>query len=966
MTTHSQQPAWPGQPPITWPTPQQGPEGMPVALYPPAEAPPAPAGSRRDRRRAAQLAHQQLSPPPQREQPTKGKAAQVKAPRRPKAARVPRSERYDPGIAVQSITGHIVTTATTVTAWFALPAQNWSMRPEGSQEGLIFAGAQQLAGLEGRWLHLRATTQPWDINSWARNHDRWANQANLPDDQPGAVSWSEHLQGEQLQLAQQGPATKQVFLGVELAGRRRLGKLAEARLMGRAPAWLRTRADQVAAGELADLVREIDEVGGLVAGPGLEGAPVTATEMAWLLGRSCALGLPSPTKTPTAPHGQWERDDLAGLVDAARYSSRPFDPTVTVDGVVAGQPMTRQVCVLTVGRMAAQEIPFTASQAVPWMVRTDTLRFPVEWSARFRVEPITETQRRLKKTVDAADAQIAHYTEDHGKEPPRGLARQAGTAHDLTDELEHDSTGFSHRVEGWFRLAVSGHDEAEALSRAGEVAQVYGPEISIERLAGQHGQLREFIPGQDLSNRAHRRRMSVTALAAAVPAVAAVIGDHRGILLGYTPDGQPVVWDPWEGPERRAESGLTPILAGLGGGKTFLMGLIIYKTVRAGARWVVLDPSGPMARLARLPELAGLSRAVNLMDAAPGALNPYRLVPQPRKDDFDDAPRDYLTACEKAEAERTGLMKDALLLLLSQRVADNEQTEYVLAKALAAVHPAETADPGDVLAAMDDAELMGSFAEHASILATMIRGKMRHPQVALMFPRAGHEGWTELTDERLIILTMPGISMPSPTKPRTDWGDSERQAVNVLQLATFLTTREMYRRPPKERKGVALDEIGLLQQTTAGAALLTRLSTDTRKFNIRCLAAGQLGSFMLSTKGSASLTNEVFVGRTKDGEAQADALRLLGIDEGQGYESVLSSLSPKPPQSRSSTRSSLESDDAATTERSDADRPREFLFRVEDKGELERIIVPTLENQPHLGGLEWALNSNPGQSGKTL
>lgn len=775
-------------------------------------------------------------------------------------------------------------------------------------------------------------------------------QAQLPGDQPGAVSWSEHLQGEQLQLAQQGPATKQVFLGVELAGRQRLGKLAEARLMTHAPRWLRDRADQVAAGELADLAREIDEVGGISAGPGLDGSPVTATEMAWLLSRSCALGLPSPTKTPPAPHGEWERSDLAGLVDSARYSSRPFDPTVTVDGVVAGQSMTRQVCVLTVGRMAVQEIPSTARQSVPWMVRTDELRFPVEWSARFRVEPITETQRRLKKTVDAADAQLAHYTEDHGKEPPRALARQASTAHDVTDQLEHDNTGFSHRVEGWFRLAVSGHDETEALARAAMVAQAYSPEISIERLAGQHGQLREFIPGEALSNRAHRRRMPITAMAAAVPAVAAVIGDHRGILLGYTPDGQPVVWDPWDGPERRAQSGLTPILAGLGGGKTFLMGLIIYKTVRAGARWVVLDPSGPMARLARLPELAGLSRAVNLMNAAPGALNPYRLVPQPRKDDFADAPRDYLTACEKAEAERTGLMKDALLLLLSQRVADNEQTEYVLAKALAAVHPAETADPGDVLAAMDDVDLMGSFAEHAGILATMIRGKMRHPQVALMFPRAGHDGWTELTDERLIILTMPGISMPSPTKPRADWNDSERQAVNVLQLATFLTTREMYRRPAKERKGVALDEIGLLQQTTAGAALLTRLSTDTRKFNIRCLAAGQLGSFMLSTKGSASLTNEVFVGHTKDGEAQADALRLLSIDEGLGYEAVLSSLSPPPPQTRSSTRSSLESDDAdAPTERSIAERPREFLFRVEDKAELERIIVPTLEDQPHLG-----------------
>ena len=36
----------------------------------------------------------------------------------------------------------------------------------------------------------------------------------------------------------------------------------------------------------------------------------------------------------------------------------------------------------------------------------------------------------------------------------------------------------------------------------------------------------------------------------------------------------------------------------------FLTGLIVYKTLRAGARWTVLDPSGPLADLTRLPELA--------------------------------------------------------------------------------------------------------------------------------------------------------------------------------------------------------------------------------------------------------------------------------------------------------------------------------------------------------------------------
>ncbi|GAA3136791.1 hypothetical protein GCM10020255_012080 [Rhodococcus baikonurensis] len=70
------------------------------------------------------------------------------------------------------------------------------------------------------------------------------------------------------------------------------------------------------------------------------------------------------------------------------------------------------------------------------------------------------------------------------------------------------------------------------------------------------------------------------------------IGDRRGVVLGETGSisPRPVIWDLFAAHEIKHKSGLTPIVAVPGSGKTFLAGMIVYQAVRAGAYGVVLDP----------------------------------------------------------------------------------------------------------------------------------------------------------------------------------------------------------------------------------------------------------------------------------------------------------------------------------------------------------------------------------------
>ena len=75
-------------------------------------------------------------------------------------------------------------------------------------------------------------------------------------------------------------------------------------------------------------------------------------------------------------------------------------------------------------------------------------------------------------------------------------------------------------------------------------------------------------------------------------------------------------------------SGLCPIVADQGAGKSMLTGLLAYQGARLGKQVVVLDPSGPLARLCSVPELAPHAQHLSLTDGEPGSLNPCVLIPE--------------------------------------------------------------------------------------------------------------------------------------------------------------------------------------------------------------------------------------------------------------------------------------------------------------------------------------------------
>jgi hypothetical protein len=233
--------------------------------------------------------------------------------------------------------------------------------------------------------------------------------------------------------------------------------------------------------------------------------------------------------------------------------------------------------------------------------------------------------------------------------------------------------------------------------------------------------------------------------------------------------------------------------------------------------------------------------------------------------------------------------------------------------------------------------------EHAGVVADFLAERRELPQAALLFPDTTRDDpWQADRDYRLTVLTMQGMTLPRPGSPREEWTDSEALAVELLNLASWLTQRTIYDADRNLRKGVALDETHFLSQVPTGKVLIDRLARDSRKFNVRALFASQLAGDLLRVSGFASLVNAVFVGRTDDEEAQRDALRLLKVPIGVGYEQMLGTLSPRP----------------RHDDRPD-DTPRQFIF-ADGHGGVEKIRIDL--EAPHLEHVREALDTNPDAS----
>jgi len=857
---------------------------------------------------------------PSEEEATTGGQAKA-ARRRSSHPDVPKPHGAEMKWALSRVANHVTFTDRRMVAWYLLDPQMWSFRSVADGESLITAMAAQLAEMTGRTMYGRITSRPYPVASWAE-----AAYKNSPAPTKG---FEQILERDQLQLATRMQSDKLVYFGVDLGTRSTVVDVTS-----------RVVSD-VARRERAALQAKLDETDALMSGPGIEAIPAVGNDMAWLLARSFALGCPVPQQD-TVEEVTWTKEDLDEFAGAVDWTAEPLALSTRVESTMGDARLVRHVVVLTVGRMGELFIP---EKEEPWIAKTDKLRFPVEWSFRIDVRRPEDTSREMNKLSDRIVSQIDHYVKDHDKEPPRQLSRQAARASEVEDEMRSGFDGLRTRMRGWFRIAVSGPTEEEALARATAVQNLYKPNIRIEREFDQYRLAREFVPGEPLANSGHTRRMPVLKFASGVPAATAEVGDKRGVLLGYTAGfaERAVTWDPWYGPEVVEGSGLVPLVGGLGAGKSWLMGGIVYKTCAQGVAWTIMDPSGRLGALTMLPEFRGMAMNVNLLDSEPGTLNPYALVRNPLKQWFRDEENPEVAwrlAMGAAEAQRRDLAYDTLRWCLPPATAVREDVQGVLRDAISAAAATVHSTAEAVMSELNARATHGDDAVARTIHARLREAKERElSRLFFATPGRGHDGG-EVSTPRLTVFNLRGLVQAQENKPREDWSYDELMSRPIMNLAAWSALRNVYRADVHERKGIAIDEAHEITKVGTGATLVQKVATDTRKHNIAALLSTQNAGNVLG-QNINNFVGAAFVGKTTDEQAQADACRLLGLPVGVGYEAVMGRLSPR---SRRSHERNQE--------------PREFIFRDGmggdgGRGGIEKIRID-FTNHP---GLSAALDT---------
>ncbi|MEU1839809.1 ATP-binding protein [Micromonospora chersina] len=832
-----------------------------------------PAEPRPETRELATPSSREVAAPRQRSPERGGKPAK---PVRVRAPKIKFGDR-DPSVelAITEIAGHLTFTPNTVTAWYWLPEVRWAFRPDAEREALLSAISEQYAGLAGFRLHLRRTTRPFPADEWARTIDGHT-AAPLPD-VPGTTGWADHLVAAQRHLMAVNHAEGQTYLGVTFA-RRSLGDSLTERL-------LRTFGRGTADGERRRLGRTVEQFDEVLGAFGMRGRRVTAQELEWLLYRSVALCMAPPGVLSPITNGRWERGDLLALTEQVERYRTPYGSTVKLVNRMTGEE--RHVAVLAVGRMEPLEIP---ERHEPWLHFHERLPWPMELSTRVDILGPGDSFRNLEHRLRMIRSQQLDYAE-HGIDAPPELERLAKRALVIGDEMTTGLPVDSARAHGWHRIAVGGRTREECLERARRLIQLYSRElrISLQHPKNQDWLAREFIPGEPIANTGYVRRMPVNLLAAALPQAASTVGDRRGDLIGRTAGTcrRPVFLDLHFPMEVRERSGLAVFVAEPGGGKSTLLGALGYLAARRGVQVTLLDPSGPLARLCAMPELAPYSRVLNLTGSEQGTLAPYALIPTPLRTEFGAGAagdREFEIAVSNARAERRMLVQDICMMLVPPQVAREASTATLFRHAVRQVPAEETSTLDDVVAC-----LQGLDDDAGRELANLLLDTAEMPLAMLFFGRPP-EGLLG-ADAALTVITMAGLRLPDLKIEREYWSAEEALALPMLHTAHRLAVRRCYGGSMSSRKLVGLDEAHFMEGWRSGRSFLVRLARDSRKWNLAALVASQNPKDILGLDVQ-NLVSTVFVGRiAEDTEIASEALRLLRVPVNDGYEATLASLS---------------------------------------------------------------------------
>lgn len=816
-----------------------------------------------------------------------------------------------PGHARQMVHNFLVLKDRTVMAGYRIGPVRWDFATPTEKERLMSLSGDVWAALAGRRVDESVSSRPAPVQTWARNLDartphplpdvhtcgETMNRGDLLNGACGCETWNALLIRQQERIHRIGMDDKVVFryfsVGTVPAGFDFRTALLSFLAGG--------KADRRLTGVMDEERRVFDIVRGW-----RRTVRMTEREQGWLHLRTVAPGV-QPSRLVTQDMNGWDEMGVAALADDIRWHEEPFDRTLGVRTYAHGERTDTAVRVLHLARVS--DLTYPQNGLAPWMTLAeraldpDGRRFSVEWRLKGRLRHGADLQTSTDLNLRTA----LHLKKDyasHDELPTADVERAISTALVSRDQTASGIPAVSVRFDGTVSVIISGQPLLDPSGReiksAADVAE--GRAATFARLYAGAGVRQEYVgakvqsyalqsavPGAPGDRLAYQRRLRVPFLAVAMPNVSSSIGDRRGPYMGFTHGGV-FQHDPFFATEGRATGrgqNMHAIVSTLGGGKSVVAGLIAYHSARRGIRTIVSDPSGPLARLATLPELAPFSQVIDLLKGRSGVLSPASLVREPDPADFD-APGLYAEARQEAQAERRNLTIEMARRALPADLYADPGTQRALAAAGRAYSVRSswetTTTFWDLIRSL---EALGD--PHADAVAAGLRDASTAPLLRLMFPPEGGElPSAQVYDKVLTIITTPGIQRPADGTLRTDWNAREIGADAILRLVGLFTDRLIFTKARQERAVVIYDEAEMITDSAAGRSLFSRLGRDHSKHNLAVYLMVKSISDQMMDGELRNFIASVFAGRMANAQPALEALKLLGLEDPAHVQTLMS------------------------------------------------------------------------------
>jgi hypothetical protein len=465
-----------------------------------------------------------------------------------------------------------------------------------------------------------------------------------------------------------------------------------------------------------------------------------------------------------------------------------------------------------------EELRFPGSE---WIYLLQQMNINVEIYVHIKNMEHSASIREIDKKRREANSQIENI-EKAKAEIPQDLEGSKEEIELLEAELKATHAPLTTAS---ITICVTAASEEELDRKAADIIREYRDmNFTVERpLAGQLPLFMHCLPCVGFTMKDYNIRLTPQALASGVIGATQELGDDEGMYIGTT--GQKNVFLNLARACLLNMSASAVFYGNLGVGKSFNANLLALLHVIMGGYGLIIDPKGERTHwVEKMPFSQDLITLVTLSADMKyrGMLDPFNIFNNYSAiGSHAGSEEDGITlACELAKnivSELFGLTsKDEQYIVLTEVISEMKSKGYEDVKPPSMVRLVELLEDYP----KDDPLYMSAY-----LLARRIK-PLRTAGMAQLFIGDGTEKSIRI-DNRLNILQIQNLKMPSPDSDKDDYTDEERVS-SVLMMVIAAFTRRFVHSHKNSFKVVLFDESWMLGKTAEGEKLMSYVARMSR------------------------------------------------------------------------------------------------------------------------------------------